>query len=129
MLICVIIFWAKLPIKLHEITFIVGPLIAWFIVPLWKKSFMSSENSYEASSSSLLVLSLSIFSAIVVAALIFDILTADSPYGIIHLGGAIFADGLIWAPIISSGVFLVFVIMSNILKVGIPVEMLWKNER
>ncbi|MDF1540964.1 MAG: hypothetical protein P1Q69_18860, partial [Candidatus Thorarchaeota archaeon] len=108
--------------------FVVGPLMAWFIISAWnQKDNTNTETTQETSSRSLLMLSLSVFSMNVVSALIFDIVTAISPYGIIHLGGGVIADGLIWAPVISTCVFLVFVVLSNILKVGVPGNKLWTD--
>ncbi len=108
--------------------FVVGPLLAWFILSVWnQKKNVNTEIIHETSSKSLFALSLSIFSINVVSALVFDILTAVSPYQIIHLGGGIISDGLIWAPALSNCVFLVFIVMSNILKVGISGNALWKG--
>ncbi|MGY5852480.1 MAG: hypothetical protein RTU92_02810 [Candidatus Thorarchaeota archaeon] len=103
------------------IPFIISPIIACVL------SYFLVKNNLEESNNTLTFMDskyrhpliLYTYSSSAVAALLFDITIARSPYGIIHLGAAGFLDGLFWAPLVSSTVLSAILIIFTILKLEI----------
>ena len=63
-----------------------------------------------------------LFSTMGFTALLIDFMTAQSPYGIFHFGGAGITDGLIWAPILSTSTTLLYLVVKRVLKLDNTVQ-------
>ncbi|TFH07920.1 MAG: hypothetical protein E4H14_07480 [Candidatus Thorarchaeota archaeon] len=97
--------------------FIISSLLSWFvmiqisnrgIISNWKqKTFTIPRIEY--------LTPLLVYAGNTIAALIFDISIADSPFGIIQIGGAGFLDGLLWAPLLSAAFLSIFIILYRLL--------------
>jgi hypothetical protein len=95
------------------LVFATTPVLSWIMVN-WRTPIAQLQGSREA-----LLLTMLVYCVITFTAFLFDITTASSPYGVIHVGGAGIVDGLLWAPILSSSVFLSFLVLKKTLVLGV----------
>jgi hypothetical protein len=110
--------------RFSVLPFVFAPLLSWILIRYWKRSHEAPdsndiESRLEDNRRQLILTVLLVYSTTGIAAVLFDILTAYSPYGILQFGGASLIDGLLWAPILTAAVFAVFLAIRKIVDIDI----------
>ena len=109
---------------INVISFILAPLLAWILIYFiadryLKKTIFKSRKMEYYNNKELIMFILLLFSVIGLTAMGFDLTIASSQYNIVHFGGAMVIDGLIWAPVLSISVFTVFLVLRRLLRLTI----------
>jgi hypothetical protein len=93
--------------RVDIMAFIFAPAISLILIALLNQRTASTRFIHvEVEIKSIGWIVLFFFPTIYFSALIFDLIVAAAPFGVIHLGGAGILDGLLWAPILASAIFL-----------------------
>jgi hypothetical protein len=97
-------------------TFMFAPLVAWVLFSWIVKIRGGNEANHMDNTQTITCKAIAVYAVSVFSAFMADIITAQSPFGILHLGGAGPVDGLLWAPILSMALFSVYLVARKSLK-------------